>query len=448
MLNGKRILLVISGGIAAYKALDLIRRLRERGAAVRCVMSKSAHQFVTPLSVAALSGDKVYDSLFSLTDEAEMGHIELSRDADLLVVAPASADLLARMAHGLADDMAATVLLATDKPVLAAPAMNVRMWLHPATRRNVAQLQKDGVRFIGPGDGDMACGEYGPGRMAEPLEIVAAIEALFADPPPPAKPLPRPAAGGTANGAGRLAGRRMIVTSGPTHEPIDPVRYIANRSSGKQGHAIAAALAAEGAEVTLVTGPVTLPDPPGVKTVHVESARDMFSACFLDLPVDAVICAAAVADWRVAVEAGQKLKKDSDEPPVLRLAENPDILRAIATTDARRRPALVIGFAAETEKVVEYAGKKLRAKGCDWILANDVGEGTGTFGGDSNTIHLVRRDQPDEHWPTMSKAEVAARLAARIADFFAATPAATTPAAGGRGKPAATSKARPKELRP
>ncbi|MFC3675953.1 bifunctional phosphopantothenoylcysteine decarboxylase/phosphopantothenate synthase [Ferrovibrio xuzhouensis] len=432
MLHGKRILLVISGGIAAYKALELIRRLRERGASVRCVMSKSAHQFVTPLSVAALSGDKVYDSLFSLTDEAEMGHIELSRDADLLVVAPASADLLARMAGGLADDMAATVLLATDKPVLAAPAMNVRMWLHPATRRNIAQLKKDGVRFVGPDDGDMACGEYGPGRMAEPLAIVAGIEALFADPPPPAPLLLRPAdaraVAANGNGGGGLAGRRIIVTSGPTHEPIDPVRYIANRSSGKQGHAIAAALAAAGAEVTLVTGPVSLPDPAGVKTVHVESARDMFSACFLDLPVDAVICAAAVADWRVAVEADQKLKKAGDEPPVLRLAENPDILRAIATTDARRRPALVVGFAAETEAVVDYATKKLKTKGCDWILANDVGAGTGTFGGDSNTIHLVRRDGATdriavEHWPTMSKAAVAAKLADAIAGFFSRSPA-------------------------
>ncbi|HEX6960151.1 MAG TPA: bifunctional phosphopantothenoylcysteine decarboxylase/phosphopantothenate--cysteine ligase CoaBC [Ferrovibrio sp.] len=407
MLNGKRILLVISGGIAAYKSLELIRRLRERGAAVRCVMSKSAGQFVTPLTVAALSGDKVYGELFSLTDEAEMGHIELSRDADLLVVAPASADLLARMAAGLADDLAATVLLATDKPVLAAPAMNLRMWLHPATQRNVAQLKADGIRFVGPNDGDMACGEYGPGRMAEPAEILAAVETFFR-----AAAVPQD-----------LKGRKVIVTSGPTHEPIDPVRYIANRSSGKQGHAIAAALAARGAEVVLVSGPVNLPDPPGVKTIHVESARDMFSACFLNLPADAAIFAAAVADWRVAVEAPQKLKKTGELPPTLQLAENPDILRAIATTDARRRPALVIGFAAETENVVANARKKLAAKGCDWILANAVGTGTGTFGGDHNTLHLVRKDGSGgeggvEDWPQMSKTAAAARLAERIGAFF------------------------------
>ena len=370
-------------------------------------MSKSAGQFVTPLTVAALSGDKVYGELFSLTDEAEMGHIELSRDADLLVVAPASADLLARMAAGLADDLAATVLLATDKPVLAAPAMNLRMWLHPATQRNVAQLKADGIRFVGPNDGDMACGEYGPGRMAEPAEILAAVETFFR-----AAAVPQD-----------LKGRKVIVTSGPTHEPIDPVRYIANRSSGKQGHAIAAALAARGAEVVLVSGPVNLPDPPGVKTIHVESARDMFSACFLNLPADAAIFAAAVADWRVAVEAPQKLKKTGELPPTLQLAENPDILRAIATTDARRRPALVIGFAAETENVVANARKKLAAKGCDWILANAVGTGTGTFGGDHNTLHLVRKDGSGgeggvEDWPQMSKTAAAARLAERIGAFF------------------------------
>lgn len=411
MLKGKRILLVISGGIAAYKSLELIRRLRERGAAVRCVMSKSAHQFVTPLSVSALSGDKVYGEIFSLTDEAEMGHIELSRDADLLLVAPASADLLARMSAGLADDLAATVLLATDKPVLVAPAMNVRMWQHAATQRNVAQLKKDGIAFVGPNDGDMACGEYGPGRMAEPDEIVAAVVThFFGNAAAPSKD-------------GPLKGRRMIVTSGPTHEPIDPVRYIANRSSGKQGHAIASALAALGAEVTLVSGPVSLPDPPGVKTVHVESAREMFEHCFLNLPVDAVVCAAAVADWRVAVEAPQKLKKSGDLPPTLKLAENPDILRAIATTDAKRRPALVVGFAAETENVVAYARKKLASKGCDWIVANSVAEGSGTFGGDRNTVHLVRGDSVEakasvEDWPTMSKQDVAARLAERIAAHF------------------------------
>ncbi|WP_341912994.1 bifunctional phosphopantothenoylcysteine decarboxylase/phosphopantothenate--cysteine ligase CoaBC [Ferrovibrio terrae] len=425
MLKGKRILLVISGGIAAYKALELIRRLRERGVSVRCAMTESAAQFVTPLSVSSLSGEKVSSDLFSLTDEAEMGHIELSRDADLVVVAPATANILARMAHGLADDMATTLLLATDKPVLVAPAMNVRMWYHPATQRNLERLKGDGVAVIGPNDGEMACGEYGPGRMAEPLEIVAAIEAQFG------KPLPRhlglvqprgdqPATVQTATVqpiVQDLKGRRAIVTSGPTHEAIDPVRYIANRSSGKQGHAIAAALAARGADVTLVTGPVTLPDPAGVKTVHVEAARDMFSACFLDLPVDIFVAAAAVADWRVAVEASQKMKKTGELPPVLKLAENPDILRAISTTDARRRPALVVGFAAETENVVMHAQKKLQSKGCDWILANDVSDGTGTFGGDSNAVHLVTASGVED-WPRLSKTEVAARLAARIAASF------------------------------
>ncbi len=401
MLNGKRILLIISGGIAAYKALELIRRLRERGASVRCVLSRSAGQFVTPLTVAALSGDKVYGELFSLTDEAEMGHIQLSRDADLLLVVPASADILARMAAGLADDLATTVLLATDKPVLVAPAMNVRMWQHPATQRNVARLRADGVGFIGPVDGEMACNEYGPGRMSEPNDILAAVTQFFARPQP-------------------LKGRRIIVTSGPTHEPIDPVRYIANRSSGKQGHAIAAALAEAGAEVILVSGPVNLPDPPGVKTIHVEAARDMFSACFLNLPADCAIFAAAVADWRVAVAADQKLKKSGELAPSLQLAENPDILRAIATTDAKRRPALVIGFAAETEQVVAYAQAKLARKGCDWILANDASPASGTFGGDDNTIHLVTRDGVED-WPRMTKHAVATRLAERVAAYFNGT---------------------------
>ncbi len=419
MLKGKRILLVVSGGIAAFKVPDLIRRLAERGVSVRCAMTKAAEQFVTPLTLAALSGEKVSTDLFSLTDEAEMGHIELSRDADLVVVAPATANILARMASGLADDMATTLLLATDKPVLVAPAMNVRMWYHPATQRNIEQLKKDGVGFIGPNDGEMACGEYGPGRMSEPLEIVAAIEAQFSKPLPKHLALvqPRPANNAVAPLKQDLKGRRAIVTSGPTHEPIDPVRYIANRSSGKQGHAIAAALAARGAEVTLVTGPVNLPDPPGVKTVHVEAARDMFSACFLDLPVDIFVAAAAVADWRVAVEAPQKLKKSGDLPPTLKLAENPDILRAISTTDAKRRPALVVGFAAETENVVAHAQKKLASKGCDWILANDVSEGTQTFGGDSNAVHLVTAGAVED-WPRMSKSEVAARLAERIAVAF------------------------------
>ncbi len=413
MLKGKRILLVISGGIAAYKALELIRRLRDRGASVRCVLSRSAANFVTPLSVSALSGDKVYGEIFSLTDEAEMGHIQLSRDADLLVVAPASADLLARMAAGMADDLAATVLLATDKPVLVAPAMNVRMWTHPATQRNVAQLRADGVQFAGPVDGAMACNEYGPGRMSEPMEILAAIEAHFAGgsiqagPPVVLKPI----------AAQPLAGRKVIVTSGPTHEPIDPVRYIANRSSGKQGHAIAAALAKAGAEVILVSGPVSLPDPPGVRVIRVETARDMFSACFLNLPADAAVFAAAVADWRVAVESDKKLKKTGELAPNLQMAENPDILRAIATTDAKRRPALVVGFAAETDHVVDYARAKLDKKGCDWILANDASPQSGVFGGDENTVHLVSREGVED-WPRMSKLAVAEKLTARIADFF------------------------------
>ena len=423
MLKGKRILLVVSGGIAAFKVPDLIRRLAERGVSVRCAMTKAAEQFVTPLTLSSLSGEKVSTDIFSLTDEAEMGHIELSRDADLIVVAPATANILARMAQGLADDMATTLLLATDKPVLVAPAMNVRMWYHPATQRNVEQLKQDGVAFIGPNEGEMACGEYGPGRMSEPLEIVAAIEAQFGRPLPKHLTLvqPRPANNGVAPLKQDLKGRRAIVTSGPTHEPIDPVRYIANRSSGKQGHAIAAALAARGADVTLVTGPVNLPDPPGVKTVHVEAARDMFSACFLDLPVDIFVAAAAVADWRVAVEAPQKLKKSGDLPPTLKLAENPDILRAIATTDAKRRPALVVGFAAETENVIAHAQKKLSSKGCDWILANDVSDGTQTFGGDSNAVHLVTNSAVED-WPRMSKSEVAARLAERIAAAFNETP--------------------------
>jgi phosphopantothenoylcysteine decarboxylase/phosphopantothenate--cysteine ligase len=431
VLKGKRILLVISGGIAAYKALELIRRLRERGASVHCAMTSAAAQFVTPLSVASLSGETVSTDLFSLTDEAEMGHIELSRDADLLVVAPATAHILARMANGLADDLATTLLLATDKPVLVAPAMNVRMWHHPATQRNVERLKQDGVAFIGPNDGEMACGEFGPGRMAEPLEIVAAVEAQFGRPLPAHLGLVKPASQTVQplrqdlKGSQDLKGRRAIVTSGPTHEAIDPVRYIANRSSGKQGHAIAAALAARGADVTLVAGPVNLPDPPGVKTVHVEAARDMFSACFLDLPVDIAVFAAAVADWRIAVEAPQKMKKTGELPPVLKLAENPDILRAIATTDAKRRPALVVGFAAETETVVAHAQKKLAAKGCDWIVANDVSEATGTFGGDSNTVHLVTRDGVED-WPRLTKAEVAARLAERIARHFS-DPAKTGP---------------------
>ncbi len=407
MLSGKRILLIIAGGIAAYKSLELIRRLRERGAAVRGVLTRGGAQFVTPLTVSALTEDKVYQDLFSLTDEAEMGHIQLSRAADLLVVAPATADLLARMAAGLADDLASTVLLATDKPVLAAPAMNVRMWLHPATQANLALLRSRGVATIGPNEGDMACGEHGPGRMAEPHEILAAIEAHFAASAGPAPVDTRP---------GALAGRRAVVTSGPTHEPIDPVRYIANRASGRQGHAIAAALARLGAGVTLVTGPTQEPDPPGVTAVHITTAREMLAACQAALPADIAVCAAAVADWRVAEAAPEKLKKGAGGPPVLTLTENPDIL-ATLSTPGPGRPAVVIGFAAETERVIDHARAKLARKGCDWIVANDVSPASGTFGGADNTVHLIRRERPGavEDWPRLSKTEVGERLAAAIA---------------------------------
>jgi len=396
VLSGRRVLLVISGGIAAYKSLDLIRRLRERGCAVRCVLTKGGAQFVTPLSVAALSEDKVYQDIFSLTDESEMGHIRLSREADLVLVAPASADILAKMAAGLADNLATTLLLATDKPVMAAPAMNLRMWEHAATRANVETLRRRGVAFVGPVAGAMACGEWGLGRMAEVADILAAVEAFF-------------------GAGGPLAGRRAVVTSGPTHEAIDPVRYIANRSSGKQGHAIAAALARLGAEVTLVTGPVDLPDPAGLRTVHVESAEQMLAACRAALPADIAVCAAAVADWRVAAQAAQKRKKEEGAPPpVLELVPNPDILATLAGAGAER-PALVVGFAAETEKVVEHALAKRARKGCDWIVANDVSAATGTFGGDANTVHLIT-DAGVEDWPRESKQAVAERLAARIAE--------------------------------
>ncbi len=414
MLHGKRILLIVAGGIAAYKCLELVRRLRERGAAVRCILTRAGAEFVTPLSLSALTGDKVYGELFSLTDEAEMGHIQLSRDADLLVVAPATADILARMAHGLCDDLATTALLATDKPVLAAPAMNVRMWEHPATRDNLALLHARGLRTVGPNEGEMACNERGYGRMAEPAEILAAIEESLA--------------GELPEGAERpLAGRRALVTSGPTREAIDPVRYLSNHSSGKQGHAIAAALAALGAETTLVSGPVALPDPPGLKVVRVESAEEMLAACQAALPADVAVCAAAVADWRVAGVAGQKMKKDGGGPPQLALSENPDILASLARP-GNLRPRLVVGFAAETERVVEQAVAKRARKGCDWILANDVSASTGTFGGDRNTIHLIAGPPADEgsapdpqveSWPPLSKTEVARRLAGRVAAFFA-----------------------------
>jgi phosphopantothenoylcysteine decarboxylase/phosphopantothenate--cysteine ligase len=415
-LSGKRILLVIGGGIAAYKALDLIRRLRERGASVRAAMTKAATEFVTPLSVASLSGDRVYDDLFSLTDEAEMGHIELSRDADLLVIAPATADLLAKLANGLANDLASTLLLATDKKVLAAPAMNLRMWLHPATQRNVGSLRKDGMLFVGPNDGDMACGEYGPGRMAEPLEIVAAISAALESDTAIVLPPGIGARPGEANGA--LAGKRVVVTSGPTHEPIDPVRYIANRSSGKQGHAIARAAARAGADVALISGPVALPDPPGVQTVHVQTAREMLDAVDAALPADIFVATAAVADWRMAESGLSKLKKSGNGAPKLNLVENPDILAAIARRN-HARPKLVVGFAAETDDVLAHARKKLDAKGCDMIVANDVSPSTGIMGGDRNTIHVVTRDGIDS-WPTLDKDEVARRLVARLARELAA----------------------------
>jgi phosphopantothenoylcysteine decarboxylase/phosphopantothenate--cysteine ligase len=394
LLHDRRILLIISGGIAAYKSLDLIRRLRERGAAVRAIMTAAAQHFVTPLSVASLCEDKVYTDLWSLTDESEMGHIRLSREADLVVVAPASADLIARMAAGLANDLATTALLASDKRVLLAPTMNLMMWAHPATQANLATLAVRGVVWVGPGSGELACGEVGSGRMAEPLEIVAAIAGMLA-------------------GDARLAGRRALVTSGPTREPIDPVRYLSNHSSGKQGHAIAAALSALGAETVLVSGPTAEPAPAGVRIVPIETAAEMLAACEAALPVDVAVMAAAVADWRVEKVAGHKLKKDGSGPPLLRLAENPDILARIAQR-ANDRPALVIGFAAETDDIVANARAKRARKRCDWILANDVSTGTGTFGGDSNTIHLVDGEGVED-WPVMTKREVARRLAERIA---------------------------------
>lgn len=397
VLAGKRVLLVVSGGIAAYKTLDLIRRLRERAAEVRCVLTAGGAQFVTPLSLSALSGNPVHSALFSLTEESEMGHIELSRAADLVVVAPASADLLAKMAQGRADDLATTVLLATDKPVLVAPAMNVRMWEHPATQANIETLAARGVRTVGPNEGDMACGEYGFGRMAEPGEILTAIETFFA-------------------AEARLSGRRALVTSGPTYEAIDPVRYIANRSSGRQGHAIAAALTRLGAETTLVTGPTRLADPAGVSVVRIESAEEMLSASQAALPVDVAVCAAAVSDWRAAGISAQKLKKNGGEPPHLELTTNPDILASLAGA-GNARPRLVIGFAAETENLFAHARTKLEKKGCDWILANDVGTGTDTFGGTENQIHLVEAGGV-EAWPRMTKEAVAERLALRIADFL------------------------------
>ena len=408
-LSGKAILLIVGGGIAAYKALDLVRRLRERGASVRPVMTAGAKSFVTPLSLASLAGAPVHDALFSLTEEAAMGHIELSRAADLVVVAPATANLLAKMAHGLADDLASTLLLATDKRTLLAPAMNLRMWLHPATQRNVATLKADRVLFCGPADGAMACGEYGPGRLSEPLAIVAAIEAALAGDTRLALPSAVP---------GSLAGCRVVVTSGPTHEPIDPVRFIANRSSGKQGHAIAQAAARAGADVVMVSGPVALPDPAGVRTVRVETAASMSAAVEAALPADLFVAAAAVADWRVAAEAAHKLKKGGDGPPALVLAENPDILATVARR-THGRPRLVVGFAAETENLAAHFREKLARKGCDMIVGNDVGPATGTFGGDANEVTVVDRDGSVQ-WPRMTKVELADRLVALCAERLAA----------------------------
>ena len=410
-LEAKRILLIVGGGIAAYKSLELVRRLRERGVFVRVVMTSGARKFVTDLSFASLSGERVHDDLFSAADEGEMGHIQLSRDADLLVVAPATAHLLARAARGLADDLATTLLLATDKRVLYAPSMNVRMWLHPATQRNVSTLHGDGAWFVGPAAGEMACGEYGPGRMSEPLDIVAAIEtALKQD-----TRLPTPD-GLISRGGGPLAGRHVVVTSGPTHEPIDPVRYIANRSSGKQGHAIAAAAAAAGARVTLVAGPTALGDPPGVEVPHVETAREMLAAVENALPADVFIAAAAVADWRVET-AGDKIKKErSGAAPALTLVENPDILASVAAR-TQDRPSIVVGFAAETRDVIANARDKLARKGCDLVLANDVGAGSSVFGGDDNEVCLVSAAGV-ESWPRLSKDEVARRLIEWLAQEF------------------------------
>ena len=395
MVKGKRILLIVAGGIAAFKVHELIRLLRKQDAAVRCVVTETGAKFVTPLSLQALTEDKVYSDMFSLTDESEMGHIQLSRDADLLVVAPATANILARMAGGLADELASTVLLATDKPVLVAPAMNVRMWTHAATQANVEILKKRGIEFVGPNDGAMACNEFGPGRMSEPAEIVAAIESLLT--------VERP-----------LAGKRALVTSGPTREAIDPVRYISNHSSGKQGHAIAAALAQLGAEVTLVSGPVAVPDPAGVTVVKIDSADQMLAACLAADAVDVAVCAAAVADWKMATPATAKIKKQAGAaPPALELTPNPDIL-ATLSRPGPKRPRLVVGFAAETENLIANAIDKRTRKGCDWIVANDVSPATGTFGGDRNTVHLISAEGV-QNWPTLSKERVAMQLAGAIA---------------------------------
>ncbi len=407
-MSGERVLLIVGGGVAAFKALELARLLRKRGVAVRPLLTRAGAQFVTPLSLSALCEDKVYQDLFSLTDEAEMGHIELSRSADLLVVVPATADLMAKAAAGLANDLASTTLLATDKPVLMAPAMNVRMWSHPATLRNLARLKADGVRFVGPAEGAMACGEFGEGRLAEPEAIADAVMSLLGE---RADPQPRPPEGRP------LEGRRVLVTAGPTREAIDPVRYLTNHSSGKQGYAVADALARLGAEVTLVSGPTALIAPAGVSRVHVESARDMQAACEAALPADAAVLVAAVADWRPDQVAARKLKKaQAAGPEPIRLVENPDILAALSVPGPRR-PHLVVGFAAETHDVEANARAKLQRKGCDWLVANDV-SGPQVFGGEDNTVMLVTQAGV-EPWPPASKAVVAERLAARIAEALA-----------------------------
>ncbi|QIZ80537.1 bifunctional phosphopantothenoylcysteine decarboxylase/phosphopantothenate--cysteine ligase CoaBC [Thalassovita gelatinovora] len=394
MLNGKRILLIIGGGIAAFKTPDLIRRLRERGAAVTPVMTRAAQEFVTPLTIASVSGEKAYTDLFDLTDEAEMGHIQLSRAADLIVVAPATADLMAKMAGGHANDLASTLLMATDTPVMIAPAMNVRMWDHAATQRNLVQLQQDGITVLGPDEGDMACGEYGPGRMVEPMQIVEAVGAALSD--------------------GPLKGKRILVTSGPTHEPIDPVRYIANRSSGAQGTAIAKALVALGADVVFVTGPADVPPPSGVAVIAVQTAQQMLDAVQNTLPVDVAVFAAAVADWRVASSSASKIKKQNGQLPVLEFAENPDILATVSQMKSGR-PGLVVGFAAETDDVIAHAQAKRARKQCDWIVANDVSPETGIMGGSENAVILIR-DDAVEQWPRLSKDETARRLAVRIVE--------------------------------
>ena len=414
MMDQKRVLLIIGGGIAAYKAPELVRQLKAQGLATRCLLTAAAEQFVSPLSLASVSGDKVYENLFDLTDEAEMGHIQLSRDADMILVAPATADLIAKMAQGLANDLASTALLATDRPVMIAPAMNVRMWEHAATQRNLAQLAEDGIGIIGPDEGDMACGEFGLGRMSQPAEIAQAAKAMLAQTPARDTPL---------TAAKPLAGRKILVTAGPTYEPIDPVRYIANRSSGKQGYALAEALAALGANVHLVSGPTALNDPKNVTTKRVETARQMLDACTACLPVDAAIMAAAVADWRPAEAQEAKIKKTKSGLDDLKLVENPDIL-ATLSGHASQRPQLVVGFAAETNDIENYAREKLARKKCDWIVANDVSQNSGiaggVMGGDDNQVHILSATQTLQ-WETMSKTAVAAKLAAHIADYFAVT---------------------------